>query len=259
LYRPFARHAWNVLNERCSDVLQPVEIPDDLSFNDAISAPGTETRISVKAFTAQPNHPISPIRYARYALMETVASESSGPIQTSGIQIFNMLIFPLASTNLPVWGADFVSLPGNKHLVLLDAQPMDDVEQPSCWKDWYNKHAIDALPWGGDLSEEVKPFVSEHALWTRLNDKDGTGSDPIELIQGPIMDAFREHLDIYLDLILWPESNTSKQNRQTEYLQYRLQHDPARPMLKKLYGEEWTERLLQNIMFPPIEQFQTKQ
>jgi hypothetical protein len=36
------------------------------------------------------------------------------------------------------------------------------------------------------------------------------------------------------------------------YLQYRLENDPARPMLRALYGEEWSEEVLTTVLFPSL-------
>jgi phycoerythrobilin:ferredoxin oxidoreductase len=63
------------------------------------------------------------------------------------------------------------------------------------------------------------------------------------------MDAFKAHLDIYLQCVQ-EEVEASKEHHQDEYLEYRLENDPARPMLRSLYGPEWTERVLADILFP---------
>eukprot|EP00957_Ditylum_brightwellii_P055842 4230951-Ditylum_brightwellii.AAC.1 len=41
------------------------------------------------------------------------------------------------------------------------------------------------------------------------------------------------------------QQNTAIQNGHTDYLNYRRANDPARPMLRSLYGEEWTEQLIE--------------
>ena len=38
-------------------------------------------------------------------------------------------------------------------------------------------------------------------------------------------------------------------NGQVHYLEYRKMKDPARPMLKVLFGETFTESLLNNLLF----------
>lgn len=339
LYRPFAEMAWNMLLQLQStddDLLnmnhhlhlEPVpDLPDHLQHQTAPARGGPSgnnnnvVRMETRALRPIQESKSSPIRYARFALLETIpekrsdgnddddaASSSSSDtdtnitIHTSGIQVLNLVVFP-KNRNHPVWGADFVSLPGNKHLLLLDAQPM----RPDCtlykhWNKWHDQlHGIGSssssisssdndtdssssadsdFPWGGDLPPAVQKFVSPRALWTRMgaaaaaggppntvtnkddNDDDSTSSgsnkndDPTELIQGKLLDVFRDHLQLYLNLLVELENKESNddeddnKNWSREYLQYRLDNDPARPMLKSLYGEEWTEEVLQTVLFP---------
>lgn len=368
LYRPFADHAWKRLLQEQGALLfgdaqqqqYPLEAVDltaaadgnNMGYKEAPAHGGGTVRMTIQALTAATNKSSSNsngsavgsvIRYARYALLETIvaqqpaaatattavltnaASSSCGEeesgLQTAGIQVLNLVIFPTAASGLPVFGADFVSLPGNKHLLLLDAQPVAGTTTPNMnndnddehWKEWYDRNAIAAqFPWGGDLPVEVQPYVSKHALWTRLvggtgisgssssgggssssgGSSSGGGGDPdssekrggdaaaaavrattttdpvIQLIQGPVMTAFTEHLEIYLALIreaslreqqqqqlqqatVTSSSSTNKsKSRLPDYVRYRLENDPARPMLKRLYGEEWTEKVLHNVLFP---------
>jgi len=37
-----------------------------------------------------------------------------------------------------------------------------------------------------------------------------------------------------------------------DYLNYRRENDPARPMLTRLYGNEWTERVISEVLFKMI-------
>jgi phycoerythrobilin:ferredoxin oxidoreductase len=38
-------------------------------------------------------------------------------------------------------------------------------------------------------------------------------------------------------------------NGQNNYLKYRRENDPARPMLSSLFGEEFTESLIKEVLF----------
>jgi Ferredoxin-dependent bilin reductase len=255
LYRPFAEHAWDRLWKTCGSQLETTELPEDLTSNQAPAHGGGTVQMTVRAATGTGS-----IQYARYALLQTIGA--TGGMQSAGIQVLNMVIFPAENTGFPVFGADFVSLPGGKHLLLLDAQPVSDyvAETIEHWKEWYERHCIaKQFPWGGDLPEKVQPYVSKHALWTRLGggaaQDEVDATDPIELIQGPIMAAFAEHLDLYLDLMMSPQQQqpATTNNRLSDYIRYRLENDPARPMLKRLYGEEWTEKVLNDVLFPQLE------
>jgi hypothetical protein len=336
LYSPFLEHTWERLlaSGYCStDNNNNNSVDDSLAANMATakgfpagSVVRMENRALVPATGADGNHnsTASPIRYARAALLETlVAAPAPVPvpapgadadadananeptddkIHSAGIQVLNLVIFP-SQPHWPVFGADFVSLPGNKHLLLLDAQPMttkatttttttasrvENCCSDNVFKDWYAQYCggdETNFPWGGAMPEAVTCFVSPNALWTRLGsaaaaaaklekEKEDTVSpttkstttktviEPVTLIQGELWQAFQEHLDLYLNM-LDEYSQKEKQednglpaaiveHSRDEYLKYRLENDPARPMLKALYGEEWTEKVLTQVLFPPL-------
>jgi phycoerythrobilin:ferredoxin oxidoreductase len=72
----------------------------------------------------------------------------------------------------------------------------------------------------------------------------------IERIKCDFSQLVESHLDIYLNLVSEFSGTPVENNSQREYIRYRHENDPARPMLKSLYGESWTERLLSQVMFP---------
>jgi hypothetical protein len=282
LYRPFLQYAWEKLHE--SGILLPSDndsgtigrlqetsnlVPSDLSRNVANDAkgmpPGTQIRISIDAAKGKSS---SPITYVRYALLETIPppryDETVGNnVFTSGIQVLNFVMF--TKPPLPVWGVDLVSLPGGRHLLTIDAQPMTIQQQSSTkdpWKDWYESYVQNSfLPWGGDLPKDAQKFFSPHALWTRLtNDNELDEEGRVHMIRTHIFDAFCAHLDIFLKTSIATEDQVKKEENDNEnvatqnhhleeYLDYRLANDPARPMLKSLYGTDWTERVLHEILF----------
>ena len=200
------------------------------------------------------------VRYARITLLETVPAATADDSDdddirrhSTGIHVLNFVVLPSDETNLPALGIDLVSLPGSKHLLLMDSQPMI---QPNPYEDymtdWYQSYAATKsnFPWGGDFPEQVKQYVSKNALWTRLQDIE---TDPIKVIEEDVWDAFVAHLDLYLDLFE-KYSNDLRAiqgpNVQPAYLDYRRTNDPAKPMLNSLYGQEWTESLLDEVLFP---------
>ena len=112
--------------------------------------------------------------------------------------------------------------------------------------------------WGGDFPPPVQQYVSPYALWTRLQPPEDVAEDdwhdPTSIIQNELWDAFTSHLDIYLELLKrereQPQSESVTSNNQAGYLEYRRTTDPAKPMLKALYGEEWTQEALDQVLFP---------
>ena len=46
-----------------------------------------------------------------------------------------------------------------------------------------------------------------------------------------------------------PERSAKVLNGQKKYMRYRAEKDPARGMLRGFFGNEWTERYINNILF----------
>lgn len=294
IYRVFAEEAWKILEDR--NIIDTNEdkgndgkvntlVPSDLAHNDApAKGPGDlRVKIQVEAADSQSLSP-SALRLARFALLETIPSDASSHItntsvSTSGIHVLNFVIFPKTHLkNVPIFGADLVTLPGNKHLIVIDFQPFlttssSKIDESSNKEGHltlpnallferlqgiHKKHVldnIDDLPWGGDIPPNAKRFFSPYALWTRLGEKENA----LEMVQTKVYDAFLDYLDLYIDVLTTVTTNEDEteckedakelQEGHLAYLDYRRTNDPARPMLKSLYGEEWTERLISEVLF----------
>ena len=257
-YHNFAEYAWTQLS--ISDLFEQLELDDEYAYQKAPAKGfpnGTIVQITTKAMVPKEGQE-NVVQYARYALLETLLpkdeDDDDSSIQTQGIQVLNFVVMPSNTTNLPVLGVDLVSLPGDKHLLLLDAQPMTtdaDIKKryEDYFNDWYQRHSNpDLLPWGGDFPEPVLPYVSSKAVWTRLS-----GADAPATIQETVYPAFCELVDAYLNLLLSSseaQPQPPQDNHQTAYINYRRDNDPAKPMLNALYGKEWTEALLNQVLFP---------
>lgn len=324
LYKPFADAVWQELLQNHHDAKNWFVPFGEEQVREAPAKgfpPGSIVRMTVRALQAKPQtstttttHNI-PVAYARYALLETLVPGPQNCQQDStsdnsnqhhqGIQVLNCVIIPSTDSTFPVWGADFVALPGGKHLLLLDAQPMmkpqidsdeddnddDDPaqqqQQHAVFDEWYQKYDIaKEWPWAGDLPPKVQQYVSPNALWTRLvaatadkknenknneNEINSNQQDPATRIADNLLPVMMEHLRTYLDYLSNSTSSAvdadetetttaaaavSPMNLKNtnwiikEYLEYRLSNDPARPMLQSLYGKEWTENLLETVLFP---------
>lgn len=245
------------------------------------------------------------IRLARSAWLETrigggeEETASSDPM--SAIHVLNLVLFPDPDLRedgeylgLPVFGADVVSLPGGRHLIAIDFQPVlpppsdDDAAEvrtvlPGRYRHFeerlasihagYQKPTDDGegasaiLPWGGDIPAQATRYFSPYALWTRLS-----GEDAMEKVDTVVYEAFQKYFDLYLELMgevqtdldageLTVERTTDMDDEnhnnlardgQISYLDYRRTNDPARPMLQRLYGKEWTERVIHGVLFPDL-------
>ncbi len=200
------------------------------------------------------------------------------------IQVLNLVLFPHVALPLPVLGMDLVTLPGGKNLIAIDFQPIlpppqsekndegNEGENLSIFsapfekyeeriQELHQKHVLnqsDILPWGGDIPQQAKRFFSPYALWTRLQ-----GEEALNTIQNEVYNAFCDYFDLYIEIMLDVMNNgiptsdnaVSENSKDVikgghlDYLNYRRENDPARPMLKRLYGEDYTEEVITEILF----------
>tara|TARA_B100002052_G_scaffold297173_1_gene327258 strand:- start:764 stop:1537 length:774 start_codon:yes stop_codon:yes gene_type:complete len=172
----------------------------------------------------------------------------------SAASVLNFVINPLARYDLPFFGGDLVTLPAG-HLLALDLQPAnktDDEHTRPVWdrlmpifERWRKK-----LPDGGPIPEEAKPYFSPGFLWTRLP----LGAEGDHLIETVVRPAFNDYLNLYLELAAMAEPVSDARRSmlmegQRRYTDYRAEKDPARGMLTRFYGSEWTEAYIHTVLF----------
>jgi phycoerythrobilin:ferredoxin oxidoreductase len=259
LYAPFARAVWERWEAtgwfNSSTITQQERYAEAKGF-----PPGSQVRMTVMSMKANRNNVTNPVAYARFALLETLVTKKNEGTATksveqhAGIQVLNAVVIPRVGSSLPVWGADFVALPGNKHLLLLDAQPMTEATEKieDSFAPWYRTHDIaNKWPRAGDLPPDVERYVSPMALWTRLiyNETDKDAELPTRKIAQTLLPVMQDHLDTYVEMLGY-DINNGGESWLKPYLEYRLAKDPARSMLQSLYGKEWTEDTLQSMLFP---------
>ena len=235
LYQPFLDSAIAILKERLD--LEPYPIPAGFERQEAIAGKGKrqETVLTTShAFCS------SKLRQIRAAHVQGGDS----------LQVLNFVIFPQLDYDLPFFGGDLVTLPGG-HLIAIDMQPLF---QNEAYQAKYTEpilpmfHAYQQdLPWGGDFPEEAQPFFSPAFLWTR--------PQVSEVVETKVFAAFKDYLNAYLDFVEQAEKVTERRKladilaAQKRYIDYRATKDPARGMLTRLYGSEWTEEYIHGFLF----------
>ncbi len=184
-------------------------------------------------------------------LQVRAACLEAGPLAS----VLNFVIRPKPTFDLPFFGADFVRLPSG-YLLALDLQPVlksDSKHTKVVWdrllplyRNWQPY-----LPHGGDIPKEAEKYFSPGFLWTRLPFNDQSN----QLILEVVRPAFQEYLDLYMDLaaksfkVSGPRSQMLLEG-QNDYLRYRARKDPARGMLKRFFGNNWTETYINQVLFP---------
>ena len=100
------------------------------------------------------------------------------------------------------------------------------------------------------MSADVARFFSPGLIWSKLPKEKSSDS----LIANQLYASFTEYLTLYLEILFESqEANLELQkdliNGQNNYLKYRRDNDPARPMLSSLFGKEFTESLIKEVLF----------
>ena len=188
------------------------------------------------------------------AVSERVMLSRALCINSPNYAVLNFLIIPETIYNMPFLGLDFVSLPGY-HLLVLDFQPSIQLER-QFRKEWLDKllqiknNFYHQFPLQKEMSKEFSQFFSPALIWMKLPKK----KDSDYLISNQLFDVFREYLSLYFDF-LYDASEVNEDLKseiikgQKFYLKFRKDKDPARPMLNTLFGPDFTETLLNDILF----------
>ena len=112
-------------------------------------------------------------------------------------------------------------------------------------------HCHASLPLAEKMSADVTKFFSPGVIWSKLPKEERSDF----LIANQLYNSFKEYLDLYLEILFESkEANMELQkeliNGQNNYLKYRRDNDPARPMLlSSLFGKEFTESLIKEVLF----------
>ncbi len=241
-WQPYLDHAQQRLKERLSTI-QPYAIPE--GFRERRAQTGSKAR-PVEVVTRSWAVKARGIRQARAAC---VAADPTP-------QVLNLVINPDHHYELPFFGADLVTLAGG-HLLALDLQPVLKQDSHHTAPVWEQLEPIfqrwrHRLPDGGPIPAEAQPYFSDGFLWTRLPLGETT------LLDEAVFPAFREYLDLYLDLVTAAEPVSEERSLllfagQRRYTDYRAEKDPARGMLSRFYGPAWTEAYIHDFLFdlPP--------
>ena len=217
------------------------KIPSDFSYKEATYG-SKKSKKNVNLFTWGATHQ-KRINFARAVC-----------INSPSYSVLNFLIIPNTAYNMPFLGVDFVSLPSS-HLLVLDFQPSLKIENQ------FNSALLEKLitlkqschsflPDAEKMSEDVTRFFSPGLIWSRLPKQKYSDY----LIENQLYHSFKEYLNLYLQTLFESEEvgqglQQELINGQTYYLNYRRDKDPARPMLSCLFGKDFTESLINKVLF----------
>ena len=236
LYQPFLDRAIATLQEKLE--LEPYPIPQGFERKEGVMGKGKKQE---PVLTTSHGFKSKKLRQIRAAHVEGGNS----------LQVLNFVIFPDPNYDLPFFGADLVTLPGG-HLIAIDMQPL--FSQNESYQAKYSEPIMPMfheyqqdLPWGGDFPEEAQQYFSPAFLWTRPSET--------EVVKTKVFAAFCDYLNAYIDFVEQAEPVRDPQQLSAilkahkSYANYRAEKDPARGMLTRLYGAEWTEEYIHGFLF----------
>lgn len=236
LYQPFIDRAIATLQSRLN--LRPYPIPAGFQQKEGVMGKGKRQE---PVLTTSYGFQSDKLRQVRAAHVQGGNS----------LQVLNFVIFPRLNYDLPFFGADLVTLPGG-HLIAIDMQPLfsQDADYQAKYSEpimpMFHRYQQD-LPWGGDFPEEAQQYFSPAFLWTRPSET--------EVVENLVLQAFEDYLDAYLEFVDAAEAITDPEKLEAisrahqSYANYRAEKDPARGMLTRLYGPEWTEEYIHGFLF----------
>lgn len=236
LYQPFLDQAIATLQSQLD--LKPYSIPEGFERKEGMMAKGKKAE---PVLTTSHGFKSQKLRQIRAAHVQGGNS----------LQVLNFVIFPDLNYDLPFFGADLVTLPGG-HLIAIDMQPLFRDNQ--AYQAKYSQPIMPMfrdyqqdLPWGGDFPQEAQQYFSPAFLWTRPADT--------AVVETKVFAAFKDYLDAYIKFVKQAEPVTDPQQLSAilqahkSYADYRAEKDPARGMLTRLYGTEWTEEYIHGFLF----------
>mmetsp|Transcript_33122 Transcript_33122/g.69703 ORF Transcript_33122/g.69703 Transcript_33122/m.69703 type:complete len:343 (-) Transcript_33122:245-1273(-) len=241
-YAPFVALTMDLLEE-AGVQLQEHPLDDAYRHKKVMSgstAKQVEVALSTKAFSS------SKLRSFRF--VEIVG----GP----NLQVLNLCLFPRLEFGLPTFSADLVTLPGG-HLIAIDCQPNGlslSEAVPGCpgikaLDQAFLRHR-ELLPEGGPVSEGAKEFFSPNFIFTRFPLNTST-AELRDLLLPAYEDYFRAYMRLLEDAkpLCDPFMLEKVLRAQMQYAKYRSEKDPARGMLTRLFGSEYTEGLIDEVLF----------
>jgi phycoerythrobilin:ferredoxin oxidoreductase len=236
LYQPFLDHAIATLQSRLD--LEPYPIPEGFKHQQGVIGKGKKQEPVITTSHGFKSQKLRQIRAAH------VQGGNS-------LQVLNFVIFPQPKYDLPFFGADLVTLPGG-HLIAIDMQPLFGGN--TAYEAKYNQPIMPMfyeyqqdLPWGGDFPKEAQQYFSPAFLWTRPSQT--------EVVKNRVFNAFSDYLNAYINFVEQAEELQDRQQlaaiwqAHKSYSDYRAEKDPARGMLTRLYGSEWTEKYIHGFLF----------
>jgi len=178
-------------------------------------------------------------------------------------QVFTSLFYPAAEYDLPVLGIDLLQFNLEKHLCVVDFQPLHSSEQEhaQCYEH-KPKPIRDAYPsLQGKMTKrfyDEDRYFSNQMLYSRFEElqeqeqKHGSANEEHPVYRD-LFPAFQQYVQNHLDLVrstpAQAESIARVLQGQANYDSYSADRDPAHAMFTKVFGPELADAFVYDVLF----------
>jgi 15,16-dihydrobiliverdin:ferredoxin oxidoreductase len=232
LYMPFWNHHLQFLKENLTDlkVMPCSNGKTDFTYNENASK---KARIVNLCLTSK--------EYRKIRLTYYDAGENT--------QVFNAVMYPDPSYNMPILGVDLLAFNRKKYLAIVDFQPLHatetehDAEFTHILKPIKESYVNLSGRMSSKFYDETQ-FFSQQMLFSRFEDE--------SIIQNELFPAFQQYLQTHLNLLRSLPGNANPEfvlQRQKAYDTYSAERDPATGLFTAMFGASWAMDYVHDFLF----------
>jgi 15,16-dihydrobiliverdin:ferredoxin oxidoreductase len=164
-------------------------------------------------------------------------------------QVFNAVMYPDPSYNMPILGVDLLAFNRKKYLAIVDFQPLHatetdhDAEFSHILKPIKESYANLSGRMSSKFYDETQ-FFSQQMLFSRFEDA--------SIIQNELFPAFQQYLQAHLDLLRSLPGSADPEfvlQRQKAYDTYSAERDPATGLFTAMFGVSWAMDYVHDFLF----------
>jgi 15,16-dihydrobiliverdin:ferredoxin oxidoreductase len=232
LYMPLWNHHLQFLKENLTDlkVMPCSNGKTDFTYNENVSK---KARIVNLCLTSK--------EYRKIRLTYYDAGENT--------QVFNAVMYPDPSYNMPILGVDLLAFNRKKYLAIVDFQPLHatetdhDAEFSHILKPIKESYTNLSGRMSSKFYDETR-FFSQQMLFSRFEDE--------SIIQNELFPAFQQYLQAHLDLLRSLPGSADPEfvlQRQKAYDTYSAERDPATGLFTAMFGASWAMDYVHDFLF----------
>lgn len=200
--------------------------------------------------TAIKGDPSSVIESTKYSHSNYPYARFADIANDSETYILNVAVFPKPGLNCPLIEAELVILRGKLFLYLLEINSLgvpviDQKKHDHFFHDFLNQYP--ALTNVDDIPDWANQIMSSHFVWSRPNTEEAIEQafDSLEKFYALSTETLNQTAEK-----LTAEETKIQKKQLEQYIDVYLKEVPSRPFLKMMFGDEWTEKYLEEFVFP---------